>query len=129
MAKSKPVEIIGIDTDTVENDMTFPEAYAFYIRLSNAPDPVWEKYLAEWQNALTSMKKEIRVQGDRLRLVFVYGDNIESYVRYVAQLIKKINERVKEHNKRVELAEIRELAQQEASQDKEDEIRKKLRKL
>lgn len=129
MAKSKPVEIIEVDTDTVEKDVAFPEAYAFYIRLSNAPDPVWEKYLAEWQNALNSMKKEIRVEGDRLRLVFVYGDNIESYIRYVTQLINKINDRVEEHNKRVDLAEKREMAQQEASQDREDEIRKKLRDL
>ncbi len=129
MAKSKPVEIIGVDTETVEKDVAFPEAYAFYIKLSNGPDSVWEKYLAEWQNALYSMRKEIRVEGDRLRLVFVYGDNIESYIRYVAQLIRKINERVGEHNKRVELAEKREMAQQEASRDNEDEIRKKLREL
>ena len=129
MAKTKPVEIIGVDIDTVERDTAFPEAYAFYIKLSSAPDPIWKKYLAEWQNALYSMKKEIRVEGDKLCLVFVYGDNIEGYVRYVTQLIKKINGRVEEHNKRVEISEKREMTQEEAGRDKEDEIRKKLREL
>jgi len=127
--KSKPVEIIGVDSETVEKDGAFPEAYAFYIKLSDKPDPLWEKYLLEWDKALYSMRREMRVIGDKLRVVFVYGDDIQNCVKYAKQLVRIINERVKEHNKKVELQEKKELAKQELSHKKEDEIREKLRDL
>ena len=127
--KSKSVEIIGVDDDTVEKDGAFPEAYAFYVQLSDEPDPVWERYLAEWKSALYYKKREIRVVGDRLRLVLTYGANIQSYVKYVKNLVKLINERVEEHNQQVELKEKRETSKQETNRSKEDEIRKKLREL
>ncbi len=127
--KSKPVEIIDVDTDTVEKDYAFPDAYAFYVQLSDEPDPLWERHLAKWKNALYYEKREIRVEGDKLRLVFTYGANIQNYVKYVAHLIKLINERVAEHNKQVELKEKIDMTEQEIDQKKEDEIRKKLREL
>ncbi len=127
--KSKLVEIIGVDSETVEKDGAFPEAYAFYIKLSDKPDPLWEKYLLEWDKALRSMRREMRVIGDKLRVVFVYGDDIQNCVKYAKQLVRIINERVKEHNKQVELQEKKELTKQETSQKKEDEIREKLRGL
>ncbi len=127
--KSKPVEIIGVDDDTVEKDNAFPEAYAFYVQLSDEPGPVWERFLAEWKNTLNYKKREIRVVGDKLRLVLTYGANIQSYVKYVKNLVKLINERVEEHNQQVELKETRETAKQETNQTREDEIRKKLREL
>ena len=127
--KSKLVEIIGVDSETVEKDTAFPEAYAFYIKLSDKPDPLWEKYLLEWDKALYSMRREMKVIGDKLRVVFVYGDDIQNCVKYAKQLVRIINERVKEHNKKVELQEKKELAKQELSHKKEDEIREKLRGL
>ena len=127
--KSKLVEIIGVDSETVEKDTAFPEAYAFYIKLSDKPDPLWEKYLLEWDKALYSMRREMKVIGDKLRVVFVYGDDIQNCVKYAKQLVRIINERVKEHNKKVELQEKKEMAKQELSHKKEDEIREKLRDL
>ena len=127
--KSKLVEIIGVDSETVEKDGAFPEAYAFYIKLSDKPDPLWEKYLLEWDKALYSMRREMKVIGDQLRVVFVYGDDIQNCVKYAKQLVRIINERVKEHNKKVELQEKKEMAKQELSHKKEDEIRGKLRDL
>jgi len=127
--KSKLIEIIGVDSETVEKDGAFPEAYAFYIKLSDKPDPLWERYLLEWEKALRSMRREMRVIGNKLRVVFVYGDDIQNCVKYAKQLVRIINERVKEHNKQVELQKKKELTKQEASQKKEDEIREKLRGL
>ena len=121
--KSKLVEIIGVDSETVEKDGAFPEAYAFYIKLSDKPDPLWEKYLLEWDKALHSMRREMKVIGDKLRVVFVYGDDIQNCVKYAKQLVRIINDRVKEHNKKVELQEKKEMAKQELSHKKEDEIR------
>jgi len=127
--KSKPIEIISVDTEILEKSKTSPEAYAFYVKLSAEPDALWQGYLSKWRNALDSMHREINVLGDKLRLVFMYGDNIQSYVEYTRQLVKWVNERIEEHNKQVELRENKTMAEQEVSQKKEDEIRKKLREL
>ncbi len=127
--KSKPVEIIGVDSETLEKDLAFPEAYAFYIRLSDEPDALWQRYLAEWKDALNSMKRGISVEGNKLRLVFVYGDNIESCVKYATGLVKMINERVVKHNRQVELEEKKYMAEQEVDRKKEEELRGKLREL
>jgi len=127
--KAKLVEITGVDSETVEKDGTFRDAYAFYIKLSDKPNPLWERYLLEWKKALYSMQREITVVGNKLRVVFVYGDDVQNCVKYTKQLVKMINERVKEHNKRVELQEKKEMTKQEVSQRREDDIREKLRGL
>ena len=127
--KSKPVEIIGVDSETLEKDWAFPEAYAFYIRLSDEPDTLWQRYLADWKDALNSMKRGISVEGNKLRFVFVYGDNIESCVKYATGLVKMINERVVKHNRQVESEEKKYMAEQEVDRKKEEELRGKLREL
>ncbi len=127
--KSQPVEIIGVDTDTLEKDETSPETYAFYIKLSDEPDSVWLSYLAKWNDALDAMQRNIDVVGDRLRLVFIYGDNIQNYAEYAAQLVKVVNKRVMEYNKKVDSLEKMELGKQEDSRRKEEEIRQQLRHL
>lgn len=127
--KAKPIEIIGTDTDTLERDGAFPDAYGFYIRLSDEPSPIWQRYLAEWRNALYAMQREITVVGDKLRLVFVYGDDIQNCANYAAQLVELINKRVEEYNKQVELQEKREMSKQEIERNKEEELRRKLSRL
>ncbi len=127
--KSQPVEIIGVDAGTLEKDGTFPDAYAFYIKLSDEPDNVWRSYLAKWNNALNAMRRKIDVVGDRLRLVFAYGDDIPNYAKYATQLVKMVNERVLEYNKKVDSLEITEMGEQEESRRKEEEIRQQLRQL
>ncbi len=127
--KSQPVEIIGVDTDTLEKDETFPEAYAFYIKLSDEPDNAWRSYLAKWNDALDVEHRKIDVVGDRLRLVFVYGDNIQNYAKYAAQVVKWVNERVMAYNKKVDSLEKMELRKQEESRRKEEGIWQQLRQL
>lgn len=124
--RSYPVEIIGVDTDTLEKDNTFPEAYAFYISLSAEPDPLWQTYLDRWKKALYSMQRAVSVPGNKLRLVFVYGDDIQSYAEYVGQLVRWVNERIVEHDNKVEVQKKTELGKQELSRKKEDEIREEL---
>jgi hypothetical protein len=127
--KSKIIEIIGADSDTLEKDHTFPEAYAFYIKLADEPDHIWQKYLAEWKNALNAMQRDITVAGDRLRLVFVYGDDMQNYANYAANLVNLINKRVEEYNKQVELKEKTEMSVQEVEKSKEEELLRKLKGL
>ena len=111
--ESKPVDILGADTETLEKDSAFPNAYAFYVRLSDEPDAVWQRYLAEWRNALYTMQREITVVGNRLRLVFVYGDDIQSCANYAAHLVELINKRIEEYNIQVDLQEKREMTMRE----------------
>jgi hypothetical protein len=127
--KLKLIQIIGVDSELVERDSTFPEAYSFYIRLSDKPDILWERYLLEWEKALRSMRREMKVIGDKLRVVFVYGDNIQNCVKYAKQLVRIINDRIAEHNKQIELQEKKEITKKKTSQKREDEIREKLREL
>ena len=68
--KLKPVEIIGTDVESLEKDSAFPDAYAFYIQLSEEPDLMWQKYLTEWRSALNTMQREITVVGDKLVMSF-----------------------------------------------------------
>jgi len=122
----KRIEITEVDKFTVEKDEAFPEAYAFYIKLSDKPDPLWVRYFEdEFKNALYLMKREIRVIGDKLRLVFGYGDNIQSHVKFAQQLVEGTNKRIEEHYRRVEQEEKRELVEQEEIEKKKEEIRKK----
>ncbi|MHA2069219.1 MAG: OB-fold protein, partial [Candidatus Thorarchaeota archaeon] len=127
--KSKPVEIISIDTETLDKDYAFPEAYAFYVRLSVEPDTVWKSYLGKWEKALFNKSREIRVAGDKLRLVCTYDDNIENYIEHAKYLVKWVNERVEEYNKRVELQQKTEMTEQETERKKEYGILKKLKEL
>jgi len=127
--KSKPVEITSVDIDTIEKDEEFPDAYAFYIKLSDKPDRLWETYFAAWDKALSTMKRKISVVGDKLRLVFTYGDDIQNYVKFARGIVENTNERIKEHNRKVELVEKEDLAKQEESRRKEEEIRQTLREL
>ncbi|MBA7649085.1 hypothetical protein ES703_56879 [subsurface metagenome] len=127
--KSKPVEITSVDIDTIEKDEEFPDAYAFYIKLSDKPDLLWETYFAEWDKALSTMKRKISVVGDKLRLVFAYGDDIQNYVKFARGIVENTNERIKEHNRKVKLVEKEDLAKQEESRRKEEEIRQTLREL
>lgn len=127
--KAKIIEIIGVDSDTLEKDHTFPEAYAFYIRLSDEPDPVWQRYLVEWKNALHAMQRDISVVGNRLRLIFVYGDDMQNYASYASHLVGLVNKRIEEYNKQVELKEKQEMSVQEIEKHKEEELLRKLRGL
>lgn len=125
--KSQPVEIIGVDTERLEKDDTYRDAYAFYIALSGEADYVWQSYLAKWDSALESMRRRILVEGDRLRLVFVYGDNVQTYASYVASLVKWVNERIAEHNEKIAALEKERLQKERIDLTKEEQMLRQLR--
>ena len=127
--KSQPVEIKGVDSSKLDKDITFDDAYAFYIKLSGEPDYIWQTQLAKWDSALASMKRKISVEKDRLRLVFVYGDNVQLYTDYAASLVNWVNERVAEHNKKIDSLEKEELRQKQITQTKEEYLLQELKKV
>lgn len=130
LKKVATVDIINIDTETVELDNSFPGAYAFYIKLSARPEPRWVHiFNFEWERSIYLMKREIRIAGDRLRVISGADDNIEKHVDFVRTLVKKTNQRIEEDNRRSELAEQRRRGRGEWVEKEKEEIRKKLRGL
>ena len=127
--RSQPVDIVGIDTERLDKDDTFKDGYAFYITLSGEADYIWQTHLAKWDSALDSMRRKIYVEKDKLRLVFVYGDNVQLYTSYVASLVKWVNERVIEHNEKVDALEKERLQQQQMTLSKEEYILQQLKKV
>jgi wobble nucleotide-excising tRNase len=127
--KSQPVEITGVDSSKLDKDMTFKDAYAFYIKLSGEPDYIWQAQLAKWDSALASMSRKISVEKDRLRLVFVYGDNVQLYTDYASSLVNWVNERIAEHNKKIEALEKEEARQKQITQTKEEYLLQELKKV
>lgn len=127
--KSQPVEIVGIDSDRLEKDETSSDAYAFYITLSNKPDFVWQTHLAKWDSALESMHRKISVEQNRLRLVFVHGDNMQLFANYAASLVDWVNERVAEHNKKIASLEKEKLRKQQADRTKQENMLQELKRV
>ena len=93
--KTKPIGIIEINTDIVEKDRAFENAYAFFITLSDKPDSLWKKYFQdEWKTSSYATKKEIRVTGNKLRLIFRYGDNLREQANFAQNLVEATNKRI-----------------------------------
>jgi DNA polymerase III alpha subunit (gram-positive type) len=66
------------------------------------------------------MQRKVDVVGDKLRLVFTYGDDIPKYTKYAGVI---------EYNKKMDSLEKTEIGKQEESRKKEEEIWQQLRKL
>lgn len=127
--KHAPVNIIGVDSSKLEKDGTFPGAYAFYIKLSDNPSHLWQRYLAKWNNALQAMRMKVDVIEDRMRVVFVYGDNVQNCVSYISQLVKLVNENIIEYSKKAGSSGTVGLGKQEERRRKEEELLQQLRQM
>ena len=90
-----PIGIIEINTDIVEKDRTFPKAYAFSITLSDKPDYLWKRYFEdEWKNSDYAMKRQIKVTGNKLRVIFEFGDNVREHAKFAQKLVEATNQRI-----------------------------------
>lgn len=93
--KAKTIGIIEINTDMVEKDRTFQDAYAFFITLSDKPDSLWKKYFEdEWKNSSYAMKRGMRVTENKLRVIFRYGDNVREQAKFAQKLVEATNRRI-----------------------------------
>ncbi len=127
--RSQPVEIVGVDSDKLEKDETFPDAYAFYITLSGRPDFVWQSHLAKWDSALERQHRKITVENNKLRLVFIYGDNLQLFADYASSLVDWVNERVAEHNQKTASLEQERLRKQQVDQTKQEHMLEELKRV
>ncbi|MFQ5925671.1 MAG: hypothetical protein ACE5IE_06720, partial [Dehalococcoidia bacterium] len=88
--KVATIDIVEVDTETVEKDDSFPPAYAFYIGLSGRPERQWvDIFNFEWKRSLYLLKREISVVGDKLRLISGAEDNIQNHIAFARDLVRK----------------------------------------
>ena len=128
--KIATIDIVEVDTETVERHGSLPAAYVFYIKLSAKPERQWiDIFNFEWRRYQHVLKRQIRVVGDRLRLVCGVDDNIQNHVALAEKLVKKTNARVEEDNRRIELMERRIRGGREVVEKEKDKIRRKLKEI
>lgn len=128
--KTATIDIVEVDTETVEKHYSSPAAYVFYIKLSRKPERQWvDIFNFEWRRAHHVLKREIRVVGDKLRLVCGVDDSIQNHVALAKRLVKKTNERVEEDNRRIEVMVRRIRGAREEVEKEKEEIRRKLKEI
>ena len=128
--KIATIDIVEVDTETVEKHASLRGAYIFYIKLSAKPERQWiDIFNFEWKRSQHVLKRQIRVVGDRLRLLCGVDDNIQNHVALAEKLVKRTNERVEEDNRRIELMERRVRGAGEEVEKGKDKIRRKLKEI
>jgi len=97
---SNIVNYVGV-SEQVEVDDSFPLAYAFFIQLDKTPDIIWQqKFFDEWKKSFFALKKQVTLTGDRLRVVFLEGEE-EAQLNFYKTLIEAANQSVNEYNEEI----------------------------
>jgi len=125
----KKVNIVELDRDTVEKDSSFPEALAFYIRLSDVPGSVWtEIFVSEYEQAWFNLEREVSVRGDRIRVVTAPGEE-QAHINFIKQLVEQTNTKVEEYNKEIEREAHMARREQSAQAEMVEQAKERLRKV
>ncbi len=102
MEHVRKIRILAVDVDSVEKDDSFPSALAFYIRLSDFPDNVWrEIFVNEYEQAWYNLKREVTVEGNRVRVVCAPGEE-QGQIDFIKKLIEGTNQNVDRYNAQVD---------------------------
>ena len=97
----RKVTITKIDSDSVETDDSFPLGLAFHVYLSEVPDSVWrELFFSEYEQTWYSLKREMTVSGDKIRVVTAPGEE-QGHVDFVKRLVEQTNKQVDMYNAEV----------------------------
>ncbi|PYV33973.1 MAG: hypothetical protein DMG22_07715 [Acidobacteria bacterium] len=123
------VKIKSIDSERIEKDDSFPNAYAFYIELDTAPHAVWEElFLRRYESDWFNLKREMTIQGKEIRVVTAPGEE-EHQVDFYRRLVEETNRDAEEYNR--DLAQQSELASRVAQSESAEaqRIRENLKKI
>jgi hypothetical protein len=125
----KKIDISGVDTDRVEKDNSFPKAYAFYVALSQAPEPIWvELFMSRYESVFTNMKRGMTIQGGHIRVVTAPGEE-EEHVRFLRQVVEETNKDVDEHNRKSARQEEQERRFKAMEDAEAQQIKERLRRI
>jgi hypothetical protein len=59
MMLSNIVKYVGV-SEQVEEDDSFPSAYAFFMQLDKTPDIIWQqKFFDEWKKSFFVLKRQV----------------------------------------------------------------------
>ncbi len=123
------VIIKAVDSEQIEKDDSFPKAYAFYIVLSQTPDPIWfELFISRYENTFYNLKREMTIHGGRIRVVTAPGEE-ENHVRFFRRLVEETNKDVDDYNKKMSEMVARENAKKGKEDAEADMIRERLKKI
>lgn len=121
------IKIQSIDTENIEKDDAFENAYAFYVKIIPNPNYDWIVVFEEaWHNMIYAMKREATISGNKVRLVFGKGDNLQPYIDFLKQVIEYTNKR---YNEAYEKAVSKEEARKKKLDDDKRSIKSKLQEL
>lgn len=122
------VNYVGI-SEQVEVDDSFPSAYAFFIQLDKTPDIIWQqKFFDEWKKSFFILKKQVTLVGDKLKVVFLEGEE-EAQLNFYRALIEAANRRVDEYNEDVLRKKQREDRHEQDRQTTIERLRHRLQRL
>lgn len=86
------VRIVKIDMDNIVKDPSFESAWAVYAYLDKAPDRRWGDYFDyAYRNMVNTDKRPLRLEGDRIRVVYAKGDNLQSHIDFVKGVVNTAN--------------------------------------
>lgn len=92
-AKFTKIEIVRVDEDAYRKSGEFPAAYTFELVLNHIPHREWveifdEMYRRNWHN----MKRETRIDRDRIQIIIADSDNQQVQVDFAKGLVEQTNE-------------------------------------
>jgi hypothetical protein len=123
------VTIKAVDLDRVEKDDSFPKAYAFYIALSETPEPIWvELFMSRYESTFTSLKREMTIQGSHVRVVTAPEEE-ENHVRFLRQVVDETNKDVDEYNRKLARQEEQERKLKAMEDAEAQQIKERLRRI
>ena len=94
-------QIVGIDTEELESDDTYPGTYGFYVKLSRDPGDEWfVEFSTVYDAAVYPGKPPVVNKADRLLVYYLprYAPDLTRYLRFLARTIAEANAAVEKRN-------------------------------
>lgn len=116
--KLKPVRMLNVDTDTLQDVEEIPEAVRFSIVLDAEPSSTWiQEFTTAYGLMHHPIKPPCEVDADRLWIAFLprYANDLQSYIDFLKMVVERANveERrtlqMHEHDNAGEKSKIREM--------------------
>lgn len=127
---NEEIKLKTVDKNHVEKDNSFEEAYAIYGRFNSIPHTVWNQIFHEyWNGMLFSGKRNISLDGNMVRIVFGKGDDLQTHINFLKQVIEHTNKRYGEYIDTEARNKEEEEAKKEQIEKVKDELKEKLKEI
>jgi hypothetical protein len=94
-ARFPAIRITGVDHDASEKAPDFPVAYTLVLNLDRRPHSQWvQVFDHEYHLAVFMLKRRVEIEGSQVVMVVAQGDNLQPYVDFAKELVKRTNETI-----------------------------------